>query len=256
MPVQTDLAPLSLRQLLDRLRPEIAPLNVTFSYGVVALPLSEEDAREYLAEPVASLPPEILALLPKIIILLAPYLTEGAGKEKTNGSGAYMVHAEKPTGGHELQWAVQKISAEEFALVFAIKDQDVADYHYRFYHLIAALVADRLPQEAQSLYGSLLQEELNGEVHGEVDEESWHLKQALSRRPGNVRRNTRAFAAYLRQSFIDTITLYLHGICCDIDVETGPRQLPSRYLRKRLQLFRTLFPPPQGYAVFPEEMRA
>jgi hypothetical protein len=38
----------------------------------------------------------------------------------------------------------------------------------------------------------------------------------------------------------------------DIDVETGPRQMPSRYLRKRLELLFSLYPPPEGYAVFPE----
>ena len=38
------------------------------------------------------------------------------------------------------------------------------------------------------------------------------------------------------------MTLYLHGLCCDIDVETGPRQLPSRHLRKRLEALKSLFP--------------
>ena len=65
---------------------------------------------------------------------------------------------------------------------------------------------------------------------------------------------TKAFRAYAKQSFIDTLTLYLHGICCDIDVDTGPRQLPSRYLRKRLMAMEQLFPPPKGYAVFPEQL--
>jgi hypothetical protein len=31
--------------------------------------------------------------------------------------------------------------------------------------------------------------------------------------------------------------------------------LPSRFLRKRLELLEILFPPPEGYAVFPEEIR-
>jgi hypothetical protein len=75
-------------------------------------------------------------------------------------------------------------------------------------------------------------------VHGEVDEESWQAKQALLRRQNGVKRDTRLFEEYARQSFIDTLTLYLHGICCDIDVETGPRQLPSRHLRKRLNFFK------------------
>ena len=81
------------------------------------------------------------------------------------------------------------------------------------------------------------------------------LKQGLLRRQSNVRRETKLFREYAAQSFMDTLTLYLHGICCDIDVETGPRQMPSRYLRKRLQLLHSLFPPPEGYAVFPEDLK-
>jgi hypothetical protein len=139
-------------------------------------------------------------------------------------------------------------------IAFAHKDQDVADYHYSFYQEIAALVAGRWASEQQSQYFSLLREELSARAHGEVDEASWHLKQALLRRQTNVRRETKAFREYARQSFVDTLTLYLHGICCDIDVEPGPRQLPSRNLRKRLELLESLYPPPDGYAVFPEQV--
>jgi hypothetical protein len=139
-------------------------------------------------------------------------------------------------------------------LFFTIKDEQVSDYHYYFYGELAALLAERLPQKAQDAYYGLLREELSGEVHGEVDEKSWHLKQTLLRRPVNARKDGKPFRDYARQSFEDTMTLYLHGICCDIDVETGPRQLPSRHLRKRLEAFKDLFPPPEGHAVFPEDM--
>jgi hypothetical protein len=71
---------------------------------------------------------------------------------------------------------------------------------------------------------------------------------------GKTASSTRNFGKYVRQSFVDTLTLYLHGICCDIDVDTGPRQLPSRFLRKRLLLLEELYPPPKGYAVFPEQL--
>ena len=117
-------------------------------------------------------------------------------------------------------------------LAFAVKEQEVADYHYRFYHSLAELIAEHWPEEAQQQYSALLREELNAKINGEVDEESWHLKQAIVRRYAATRRETKAFTEYAKQSFIDTLTLYMHGICCDIDVETGPRQLPSRYLRK------------------------
>ena len=135
-----------------------------------------------------------------------------------------------------------------------MKEQEVADYHYRFYHLLAALVADQWGDVVRRQYSLLVREEINSSVHGEVDDESWRLKQALLRRQSTVQRDTKVFREYARQSFIDTLTLFMHGICCDIDVETGPRQLPSRYLRKRLQLLQSLYPPPEGYAVFPDEL--
>jgi hypothetical protein len=109
-------------------------------------------------------------------------------------------------------------------------------------------------------YQGLLQDELKSRMHGEVDDLSWQRKQDLLRRNSSsrlkprVKRDGKAFREYARQSFIDTMTLYLHGICCDIDVEPGPRQLPSPRLRKRLKLLQGLFPPPEGYAVFPEEV--
>jgi hypothetical protein len=147
------------------------------------------------------------------------------------------------------------LSKEEAVLAFAVKEQEVADYHYRFYHCLAQLVTDHWAKDAQHQYGAVLREELNAKVNGEVDEASWRLKQLIVRRYSATRRETKAFQEYSKQSFVDTLTLYLHGICCDIDVETGPRQLPSRYLRKRLVLLRSLYPPPEGYPVFPEEIK-
>ena len=88
-----------------------------------------------------------------------------------------------------------------------------------------------------------------------MDERSWRLKQSLVRRQTNTRKETKLFQDYARQAFEDTLTLYLHGICCDIDVETGPRQMPSRHLRRRLELLSTLYPPPKGYAVLPEQSK-
>jgi len=116
-------------------------------------------------------------------------------------------------------------------------------------------VADTWQSGGRDSFYQQLREELNAEVHGEVDERSWHLKQSLVRRQANIRKETKLFRDYARQAFEDTLTLYLHGTCCDIDVETGPRQMPSRYLRKRLELLFSLYPPPEGYAVFPEQLK-
>jgi hypothetical protein len=250
MPPQSDPANLSVGQFAERYRRDMIPLRKPFSYYFTALPLTDEDIREYLEDPISALPPSVLDQLPKVSILLVPYLERGRERGKTGE----LVRLEKPSQ-NRVSWTSCVLSKEEAVLAFALKDQEVADYHYRFYHLLAGLIADQQSEEGQRQYQTFLREELSAKVNGEVDEESWHLKQKVTRRQANVRRETKVFLEYSRQSFIDTMTLYLHGICCDIDVETGPRQLPSRWLRRRLTLLQSLYVPPDGYAVFPDEVR-
>jgi hypothetical protein len=199
-------------------------------------------------------------MLPRISILLVPYIERAAGAKLKGSSRRALekqlsdfVVSERPADS-QISWVSQVAFENETVLVFALKEHDVAEYHYRFFRHLAALVADKWEPEASNKYLALLREELSASVHGEVDEESWQAKQALLRRLASIKKESGPFLDYARLSFVDTLTLFLHGICCDIDVETGPRQLPSRYLRKRLNLIRSVYPPPAGYAVFPEEM--
>jgi hypothetical protein len=258
---QASLARVSVGQFAEKFRAEVIPLSTTFGYFCASVPMSEEVLKEYLEEPVAALPPAIAAMLPRISILLVPYL-ERAGERKaakaparkkraTEKVGDFVV-GERPAEGRQ-SWASQVSFENETVLVFALKEQDVAEYHYRLYRRLAGLVAEKLPAAAAASFKATIREELGSSVHGEVDDDSWQAKQVLLRRQPNLTRESAPFVEYLRQAFIDTLTLYLHGICCDIDVETGPRQLPSRHLRKRLSLLKTLYPPPAGYAVFPED---
>ena len=220
------------------------PLGAVFSYFSVA-PLTEEDVRQYLSEPLAALPPRLCQELPKTGILLAPYL------EKGNGKSGDAVVFEKPGESRRL-FGARVAQKDSVTLVFAIKDDDLADYHYTLYGAIAREIAGRDDSPQFKRFREQIREELAAEVHGEVDERSWHLKQALLRRQKNVKQETKQFREYVHQALEDTLTLFLHGICCDIDVEPGPRQMPSRYLRKRLELLASIYPPPEGYSVLPE----
>jgi len=246
-PTEIERSRLTVEDLASRFRTDMVPLGGKFSY-FTAMPVAEEDLKQYLDDPIAALPLAVGEILPHVGLLLVPYL------EKGNGKGSDLVSYEKPAENRQMA-ASRYVSDEIAALIFAIKDEDVSDYHYCFYNAIASLVVRRWHPDTQEAYFRVLREELNSEVHGEVDEKSWHLKQGLLRRQTNIRRETKLFRDYAAQSFEDTLTLYLHGICCDIDVETGPRQMPSRYLRKRLDLLHSLYPPPEGYAVFPEELK-
>jgi hypothetical protein len=201
MSAQPDLSKLSVGQFAERFRDAMIPLSNTFSYFCASVPLSEEDVKEYLEEPIAALPPAISALLPKVSIMLVPYLERADGKEKGTIRRDEFVVTEKPPDSRA-SWATQVRFDKEEVLVFALKDQDVSEYHYRFYHVLATLAADHGSDEALLQYSSLLREEMNARVHGEVDEESWHMKQALLRRETNVRKETKPFRDYVRQSLL------------------------------------------------------
>lgn len=252
---QSDFARISVADFVERFRSEMVPLTSAFSYFFAGIPLSDEDVKEYLEGPLAALPKDLSKRLPKLYIFLVPFLEKlnGKGKRHTSPPGAHeFLTLEKPAESKSLTHLLFR-NALGADLIFAVKDIEVADYHYYFYRQMATMAENSIPEDARGEYHTMLVDELNARVHGEVDDSSWQHKQSL-RRASKIRRDTKAFREYARQSFIDTLTLYLHGICCDIDVETGPRQLPSRFLRKRLIWLESIFPPPEGYAVFPEEL--
>lgn len=252
MPAQIPLQSLNLGQFADRFRNEMIPLGSRICYFCAAVTLSEEDLREYLDEPIAALPPVIAARLPEIRILLVPYLQKGETARTAQAAGP-LVATEKPQDSRALTFG-SLLTGGSAVFAFAVKDTEVADYHYRFYRAIAELIAGKTARDIPPAYAQLLAEELAKNAHGEVDDDSWQRKLELDDKDRRAVRPTPRMRAYIRQSFVDTLTLFMHGICCDIDVETGPRQLPSNLLRRRLKLLKELYPAPAGYAVFPEDL--
>ena len=247
MSTDAERSKLSVDELAKRCRAELIPVTNKFSY-FSTLPIAEEDLRQYLNDPIAAISTSITAMLPHVGLILAPYIERGNGKE------ADQITFDRPPESRQVRCS--RLDAEKMTvLALSIKDVEVADYHYQFYSAVASLVADHWTDEVQERFYRALREELSAEIHGEVDEKSWHLKQALLRRQTNVRKETKLFREYARRAFEDTLTRYLHGTCCDIDVETGPRQMPSRYLRRRLELLISLYPPPEGYAALPEQLK-
>ncbi|MGC2660917.1 MAG: hypothetical protein WA324_23430, partial [Bryobacteraceae bacterium] len=134
---QSSLARVSVGQFAERCRAEVIPLSNTFGYFCASLPMSEEVLKEYLEEPVAALPPEIAAMLPRISILLVPYLERSerttaktnrtAGRRAPLEKLADFVVTERPATGRQ-SWASEVSFEDETVLVFALKEQDVAEY--------------------------------------------------------------------------------------------------------------------------------
>src|ERR1700736_1482751 len=96
MSARADHVKQSVGQFAEQFRSAMIPLSNTFSYFCASVPLTEEDLKEYLEEPIASLPPAISSLLPKVSILLVPYLERANGKEKGDLRKDDFVCTEKP----------------------------------------------------------------------------------------------------------------------------------------------------------------
>jgi hypothetical protein len=234
-------------QMAGSLGNELVPLGRGFHY-YSAVQLPEEDLREFLHEPIGALPPKVCEVIAPIRVVLVPYLSRAAGGPTPS------VVSEEPVEGDRLRSAYFVVDSP--TLFFAVKGETSPNYHQTFFNTIAHLLGRNVGKEVQAQYHDLLLKELTEHVHGEVDEASWELKQMVPT-PANGKApsaKSRVFRDYAAQSFIDTMTLYMHGICCDIDVESGPRYIPSRWLRKRLESLYGIFPPPAGRPVLPEHL--
>lgn len=274
MPSPADLAGTSpVRVLLGdfakQFQKDASPFGTVFSYHAAAVPVPAEDLADFIDEPVSALPPAILSALGHVTVYLVPFLerpVHSAGhsgkrpakkRPATFDPSETIITGTPPAAATRLSAAFMppENGAHEYVMAFGVRDIDSSDYHYNFFHAISLVVHSMAPDAVLAGYKDMLREELKARVHGEVDDASWKAKVALLGKESGLRGNSKLFQAYAKQSFVDTLTLFLHGICCDIDVEPGPRQIASRYLRKRLQFFQRFYPAPEGYAVFPEELK-
>jgi hypothetical protein len=234
-------------------------LSEKISFYSAGLKLNEEEQNELIYDPVRSLPPMVRELLPDISIVLVPHL-EGVVKPVAAPEDITVVldapREDRKAKPKERIWQTEMQMDGSVILTFAVQGCDSGEYHYRFFHSIATKVAERSEEKMWDGFRELLRDELRRKVHGEVDEESWRAKDDLLARTSTPWRESKQFRSYARISLVDTLTLYLHGLCCDIDIDPGPRQIQSRELRKRLDWLFTNVGAPQNYYIFPEQKKS
>jgi hypothetical protein len=244
----------TLEALAVALTPHLVRYNDQFSYVFAGVKLHEEDLKDFLEEPITALPPKALALIAPVQLFFVPYLEQVEPAPAKGQPAALRVSTKRPADG-VYGYAAGFFRDPGHALFLAAQESNLNDYHYYFFRSIAAMVTERMPADSQNAYIELLAAEIKAQVHGEMDEVSWRMKQDYLETNGTKKKLDKSFFEYARQSMIDTMTLYLHGICCDIDVEPGPRQLASRSIRKRLEFLQDVCPPPEGLRALPAPVR-
>ena len=229
----------------------MVPVNGALSYFSV-IPMEPSDLQRLVYDPAAAAPPKLLETISGVRLVLVGYLEKPSKKAEAEGP---LITFQEPSATKTLFSAVTNFEGETY-LFLAVKDSDVADSHDTLYDELAMLFVERADEKLVAPFTALIRDELRHQVRGELDERGWKIKDQLVSRQSDVTRDTKLFRSYVDQAMIDTLSLYLHGLCCDIDVETGPRQLPTRSIRKRLEVMREILAPPSGVALFPEELSA
>ena len=227
---------------------QMIPLNSSLSYFSV-IPLEDAELQRLIYDPASAMPPGVRKVAPNLRVVVVAYLEKPA-KDATGGPS---VTFEAPARTRRMYSAVTEREDETY-LFLAVKDSDVADYHDTFYYELASIIATKGADDLTGPFHELLRDELKSETRGELEERGWRLKEQVVRRQTDFSKQTKLLSNYFEQAMADTLALYMHGLCCDIDVEAGPRQLASSYVRRRLVLLREMLPPPKGVALFPEEL--
>ena len=249
-PALTTTASLTTSEFIDRCTDLLVPITESLSYFSVP-PIEEKESERLVRDPTGAFPPRLLQYIPNLRLILVPYLKQAS--EQGNGQPQHVIAFEPPSEASKSLSSFVTAKGENY-LFLAVRDEGLFDAHVLLYTELADRIIAVASKEVAEPFYRVINDELSNGARGELYEGAWQLKKELLKRQGDGAESADLLADYRRQALSDTLTLYLHGLCCDIDVDGGPKQLPSRRIRKRLELLRDLLPPPDGIALFPEEL--
>jgi hypothetical protein len=109
---------------------------------------------------------------------------------------------------------------------------------------------ERLTVAELRAYWTILRDEINSGIEGEIDEQALDEKRSLLESPSHAK-STRHLESYGCSSFAGTAAEYIHCLWHDVSIRSGANYLPAEPLRRRLDLIALLFPPDRGYRLFP-----
>ncbi len=246
--LSTESKPLSIAEFVAQSGGMMIPLGGSLAYCSI-MRLDPEESDTLIHDPATALPPGVCEIIPNLRLVMVPYLHV----EPNDGGKRLCIAFSHPDEECEVHVVVRSFGKETY-LFLAVGPNAGGDAHSLLFGALSEEIVDRAGPEFAAKFNLAVDSELDAKAHGEVHDEAWTLKQELLARNGTSAAVDGLRDAYRRQALVDTLTLYLHGLCCDISVESGPKQLPSRFLRTRLLLLRDKLPPPDDVALFPEDL--
>ncbi len=248
--ISTESTSLTTAEFIAKCSDMMIPLPGSLAYFSV-VPLDEKESERLVFDPTSAFPPRVSKIIPKLRLVLVPYLEADPGQREA-GTGVRI--AFQPPADSARKYAEFETWNGAHYLFIAVRDEELFDAHILLYRTLAQKLVDLAGDNFAEPFYDLIDSELGARTHGEVHEKAWRFKQELLSFKGDRPARLAMQAKYRKQALEDTLTLYLHGLCCDLELEAGPKQLASKYIRKRLLLLKAQLPPPEGVALFPEEL--
>jgi hypothetical protein len=109
---------------------------------------------------------------------------------------------------------------------------------------------ERLTVAELRAYWTILRDEINSGIEGEIDEQALAEKRSLLASPSHAK-SALHLESYGYSSFAGTAAEYVHCLWHDVSIRSGANYLPAEPLRRRLELIEQWFPPDRGYRLFP-----
>lgn len=243
-------ARLTTAEFVTQCRDTMIPLAGSLAYFSI-IPIDDKETERLVFDPASAFPPRLSEIIPNLRLILVPFLEFGS--QDGNGDQGYSIVFQRPPDDRKCLSAFDASNGDNY-LFLAIRDEGLFDAHVLLYRSLASKLISLGGSGFAKRFYAMLDDELARGARGEVFESAWRLKNEVLSYTGDSSGKADVLARYRRQALEDTLTLYLHGLCCDIDVDAGPKQLPSKLIRNRLMLLRSQLPPPEGVALFPEEL--
>ena len=109
---------------------------------------------------------------------------------------------------------------------------------------------ERLSVAELSAYWTVLRDEIDSGIEGEIDEQALDEKRSLLESRSHAH-SVRHLESYGSSSFAGTAAEYVHCLWHDVSIRSGVDYLPAEPLRRRLELIARWFPPDRVYRLFP-----
>jgi hypothetical protein len=154
-------------------------------------------------------------------------------------------------GGATSRWT---FAASALEVSVATKELDEHDIAMELLVCLGQALWEKLSMAEMRAWWTLLLDEIDSGIEGEIDEQSLDEKRSLFRSRWHAN-SARRLERYGGSSFAGTAAEYVHCLWHDVSIRAGADYLPAEPLRRRLELLARWFSPDRGHRLFPSKHR-